>query len=91
MQDMKICNPCPQSILLPVSPVALFTFYTLKEWLKQPSAVNDRSNQNLFCANAVDDAVAVGETLSNRRVSDFRDNSTHMRKIGNRLCCLNNL
>jgi len=69
----------------------LFTFNSLKDWLKQPSAVNNRSNQNLLCFDAIDYAIAVDETLPNRRVSDLRDNSTNFRKIGNRLCRFNYL
>lgn len=43
----------------------LFAFNSLKKWLKQPSAVNNRNNQDSLSFDAIDDAIAVDETLAN--------------------------
>ena len=42
----------------------LLTFYALKERLEQPTAVDNRGNQNPLCLDAVNDAIAVYEPLA---------------------------
>jgi hypothetical protein len=49
----------------------LLTFYTLKEELEQPTAVNNRGNHNPLCLDAVNDAITVDEPLANRRIADL--------------------
>ncbi len=44
--------------------VGFLTFYALKERLEQPTAVDNRGNQNPLCLDAVDDAIAVYEPLA---------------------------
>ncbi len=69
----------------------LLTFYTLKEGLEQPTAVNNRGNQNPLCLDAVDDAITVNEPLANRRIADLGDNPSYFWEIWNRFSRFNNL